>query len=130
MSIPFDLNNPSETHKLDDPLEEISGICQMSRDMLACIQDEKIKIYQYDLKNEKVLSVTNRYKDGDAEDIVVLGKTAYILVIDSPPAIYRVTDFESSSREFHKHELPLTKNDDPEGNGTELGADTLKIIAL
>ncbi len=115
MTIPFALNNPSETHKLDDPLEEISGICLMNRDMLACVQDEKIKIYQYDLKNKKVSSVTNRHKDGDAEDIVILGKTAYILVVDSSPVIYRVTNFESSSRKFHKHELPLTEEDDPEG---------------
>lgn len=115
MSIPFALNNPSETYKLDDPLEEVSGICLMNRDMLACVQDEKIEIYQYDLKNKKVLSVTNRYKDGDAEGIVVLGKTAYILVVDSPPVIYKVTDFESSSRKFHKHELPLSEDDDPEG---------------
>ncbi len=115
MSIPFALNNPSGTHILDDPLEEISGICLMNRDMLACVQDEKVKIYQYDLKKERILSVTNLHKDGDAESIVVLGKTAYILVVDSPPAIYRVTNFESPSRKFHKHELPLTEDDDPEG---------------
>ena len=48
----FDLNHPDELIKLPVKLKEISGITFLSKNKIACVQDEKGTIFIYDIHKE------------------------------------------------------------------------------
>jgi hypothetical protein len=55
MNIPYDLNNPKKIYKLPNKYKEISGIWLLQGlNSLAFVQDEAIRVYQFDLSSEEI----------------------------------------------------------------------------
>ena len=115
MKIPYDLNNPTELGELSKKYMEISGICPIQdNNSLAFVQDEAIRVYQFNLSTKEITEYVKHYP-GDSEDIVILGNTAYILHAGKRPAIYRITGYNSGSAQCERYDLNLNKDYDPEG---------------
>jgi uncharacterized protein YjiK len=115
MNIPYDLKNPTKKYKLPGKYMEISGICPIrGSDSLAFVQDEAIRVYQFDLSSQEITGYV-KHEFGDSEDIVILGNTAYILHAGRRPAIYKITGYNSGSAQCERYDLNLDKDYDPEG---------------
>ena len=79
----YDMKNPAK-RGLGKVLNEISGIYFSAEDKtLLAIADSKRKIYQLDLRHEKLKDVAEKfYTQSDFEDLVKLDTTVYVLVSD------------------------------------------------
>jgi uncharacterized protein YjiK len=109
----YDLENPVERFKLPAYLEEISGLSYYGKGKIACVQDEKAIIYVLNLDQEKISKKYDFGEDGDYEDIVVSGKTAYVLRNNGH--IYRIKNFKKKERKVKKFNTPLKEKNDTEG---------------
>ena len=69
VSFPYNLSMPDNTWWLPHSLQEISGIAYVSHNNIACIQDEKGKLYIYSLDSSKIIEEYKFAKDADFEDI-------------------------------------------------------------
>jgi uncharacterized protein YjiK len=115
MNIPYDLNNPKKIYKLPNKYKEISGIWLLQGlNSLAFVQDEAIRVYQFDLSSEEITKYA-KHGAGDAEDIVILDDTAYILQAGKRPAIYEITDYMAGSAQCNRYDLNLKEEYNPEG---------------
>jgi uncharacterized protein YjiK len=115
MNRSFDLNKPSRRYKLAKRYREASGIALMPGEKsLAFVQDEKIRIYGVDLQSGKV-DATKAFHSGDAEDVVILGCTAYVLAAGAKPAIYVIKDYTDRETQIDRWDLGLNEKNDPEG---------------
>ena len=115
MDIPYDLDNPIEQYELPKKYMEISGIWPIQEyNSLAFVQDEAIRVYQFDLSTQEITEYV-KHNPGDSEDIVILGNTAYILHAREWSAIYRITGYNSGSAQCERYDLNLNKEYDPEG---------------
>ncbi len=113
-SLPYQLQEPSQTFKLPNKLVEISGLSVINETKLACIQDEKANIYVYDLAAKKVVQKIDFGKNNDYEGIAVVDSTAYILRYDGN--IYEIQHFLKDSLKTQvKHKSWLSKEFDTEG---------------
>jgi uncharacterized protein YjiK len=79
---PYQLNHPAERFSLPDELREISDICTIHTNSLACIQDEKGILYTYDIKKGMVISKDSFYVDNDYEGVAVVKKDVFVLRSD------------------------------------------------
>lgn len=77
--LPFDFNHPDDVITLPKTLHEISGITFYRKNELACVQDEKGKIFFYDIKKEKLRHTVSFGKDNDYEGIANINDTLYVL---------------------------------------------------
>lgn len=109
----YDLENPDEKFILPKYLEEISGITYYENDEILCIQDEKANIYIYNLLDKKVDKKYDFGKDGDYEDITLMGDRVFIIRSDGK--IFIVEDFENESRQTKEYNTPLSSKNDSEG---------------
>ena len=115
MNIPYDLKNPKKIYKLPNKYREISGIWLLQGlNSLAFVQDEAIRIYQFDLSSEEITKYA-KHGSGDSEDIVILGDTAYILQAGKRPAIYKLADYMDGSAQCNRYDLNLNEEYNPEG---------------
>jgi uncharacterized protein YjiK len=121
----YDLESPDARYKLPAYLEEISGLSYFGKGKIACVQDEKANIYIWNLEKEKIIEKYNFGKDGDYEDIAVVGKTAYILRNNGH--IYRIKDFKKKDRKVKKYKTDLEERNDTEGVAYDPGANALLI---
>lgn len=80
LNIPYNLNTPNKTWWLPHSLQEISGITPVSDDKIACIQDEKGKVYIYNTKTKSIELEYKFAKDADYEDIHYLDGHFHILI--------------------------------------------------
>lgn len=64
---------------MPEELEEISGISYLSKDRMACIQDEEGIIFIFNLDTDLVDKKINFGKAGDYEGMAVVDSTAYVL---------------------------------------------------
>ena len=109
----YDLESPDGRYKLPSYLEEISGLSYYGKGKIACVQDEKANIYVLNLEKEEITKKYNFGNDGDYEDIVVLGKTAYVL--RNSGHIYRIENFKKKERKIKRYNTPLKEKNDTEG---------------
>jgi uncharacterized protein YjiK len=109
----YDLNRPDDRFKLPGYLEEISGLSYYGKGKLACVQDEKARIYVWNLEKEKISKQIDFGSDGDYEDIAVVDEHAYILKSDGD--IYRIKNFKKKDRKVKKFNTPLKEKNDSEG---------------
>ena len=115
MNMPYDLKNPKKIYKLPNKYKEISGIWPLQGlTSLAFVQDEAIRIYQFDLSSEEITKYA-KHGPGDSEDIVILGNSAYILQAGERPAIYEMIDYMEGSSQCNRYDLSLNEKYDPEG---------------
>ncbi|NEU09862.1 hypothetical protein GZH53_16170 [Flavihumibacter sp. R14] len=98
-------------------LREISGISFLDNDIVLAIQDEKGILYQYDIKNEKILHEFEFGEPDDYEDVVRVDKDVYIVM--SNGTIIQVKNFLSEKPQVTKFKTALTKDNDIEGLGYE-----------
>lgn len=110
---PYNLNNPAGHFKLPKDLTEISGITEYGNNYLLCVQDEKGKIYVYDLTEHEIVEEVKFYEKGDFEDIALVGDDIYVL--KSNGTLYRVTDFNLKSQNTEKIKTHLTDLNNTEG---------------
>ena len=121
----YDLGTPVARYKLPAYLEEISGLSYYGNGKIACVQDEKAHIYIWNLEKEKIIEKYDFGKDGDYEDIAVVGKTAYILRNNGH--IYRIKDFKKKDRKVKTYKTELKEKNDCEGMAFDPGANALLI---
>lgn len=104
---PYNLESPIEVAKLDNDLEEISGIAYSPEGQLACVQDEEGKLYWVAAASGDIQRVEKFAKDGDYEDLAFVGNDIFVLRSDG--RLYHVpppyTDAEKIDTELS------TKND-------------------
>lgn len=111
--IEYDLKKPDAIFKLPDKLDEISGIAWLGKDQLACIEDENAIIYIYNLKKSKIISEIHFGKEGDYEDITVVGTNAYVLRSDG--TVFEVENFRLPTRKTRKFNTKLSLRNNAEG---------------
>jgi hypothetical protein len=121
----YDLGSPVARYKLPAYLEEISGLSYYGNGKIACIQDEKANIYIWNLEKEKIIDKYEFGDDADYEDIVVVGKTAYILRNNGH--IYRIKNFKKKDRKVKKYKTELKEKNDCEGMAFDPTANALLI---
>lgn len=81
-TIPYDFEQPSVALKLEEELNEISGLHCTSDTTISCVQDEKANIYTIDSRTGAILSQFDFGHNGDFEGIAIHKDTAYVLRSD------------------------------------------------
>lgn len=79
---------------LPKELNEISGICFLNGDTVACVQDEKASIFLYDLKTQEIVDEIPFAGKGDCEGIALNGDIAY--VVTGNGLLYKIDHFRKS----------------------------------
>ena len=110
---PYDLSHPVNEYDLPHSLREISGITFYSNHRLACIQDEKGKIYIYSLKKGEVKESVDFGPDHDYEAIAQVNDTFYVL--HSTGTLFGVTGFDTDSQQTTRYDTFLKKENNTEG---------------
>ena len=78
----YNLDQPTSTVKLPKVLTEISGLEYVSKNTLACVQDETAIIYFIDIQSGKIKDQIVFGKKGDYEGIAFFNKKAFVLRSD------------------------------------------------
>jgi WD40 repeat protein len=78
----FDLTNPNATYTLPNRLKEISGLSYYKGNEMMCVNDEKGKIFTYDIVKNEITNTLDFGKDGDYEGFEIVNSVAYILRSD------------------------------------------------
>jgi uncharacterized protein YjiK len=113
--IEYNLNLPSQKLVLDDELNEISGISlDEKNNQFIGIADEKGILYFIDASTGTIQKRLEFHKDGDYEDIELIGDDLYIL--KSSGTLYLIKDrFQKEKAEFEKFNTALEVSNDVEG---------------
>ncbi len=109
----FDLNKTYEQIKLPVALKEISGITFLSKNKIACVQDEKGIVFIYDIHKDKLKQSIDFAGDKDYEAIANVNDTIYVL--RSNGDIYEIDNLESSEVSSITHHTFLSKVNNSEG---------------
>lgn len=121
----YDLLNPDKKYFMGYSLEEISGLSYVSKDLLACIQDENGKLYLYNTKKKAITRRIKFHKSGDYEGIEVVNQVAYI--IKSNGQLFKVPLNQDDKPEVEIINTPFTKKNDIEGLGYDAKSGQLLI---
>ena len=112
-SIPYELANPTQVHKLAKELKEISGLAWWGGDTLLAIQDEKGILFFLSANDGEVLKTIEFAGDGDYEGVAVTYGTVYVLRSDGD--IYRLKELKGKKADTEKIETALSRDNDTEG---------------
>lgn len=96
--------------KLQDDLEEISGLQWVGDDQLWAIEDESSIIYKIDPKNGKILKKRKFAKNKDIEDLLELNGVAWVL--QSNGTLYEVESPLTKYEETKKYTFPIKEKRD------------------
>ena len=111
---PYQLALPDKSWELPNTLVEISGLSFIDNQRLACVQDEKGKVYIFNLNAGEVESEIDFGDNGDYEDIEIIENDAWVL--KSNGTLYKVTDYlEKTGSEVKKYTTALSGKNDSEG---------------
>lgn len=121
----YDLKKPNEVHILPEYLEEVSGLSYYATNQLAMLNDEKGRMYVYDLNSREVIHRVRFHGNGDFEGIERVGD--YIYAIKSNGKLYRFNvQMEGVVEEI---KTPFDANNNIEGLGHDPFTNHL-LIAL
>ncbi len=110
----YNLGEPSQTFKLPNELEEISGLgISDDGDALVAVQDEDGKLFFLNRASGEVFAEVDFWKDGDYEGVEMVGSTVY--VVKSSGTIYEVKNAGQQGQEVEKHNFFLDEDNDVEG---------------
>ena len=109
----FDVNHPSQVIKLPGALKEISGITTLSKNKIACVQDEKGTVFVYDIHKDKLKESIAFGKNKDYEAIANVNDTIYVL--RSNGTIYEIDSLESTDENVISFPTFLSKQNNCEG---------------
>lgn len=112
-NFPYDLNDPHVIIKLPDYLTEISGLSYYKKNKIICVQDEKGKLIEYDLKKNKIIEKYDFGKDGDFEGIEIVNKKVFVLRSDGK--IYMIKNFSKKDSKKKEYHTALSVKNDCEG---------------
>jgi uncharacterized protein YjiK len=98
---------------MPDVLKEISGICWIDEQRIACIQDELGTIFIYNILNAEIESRIPFGEPGDYESITKSDNTYYVLRADG--RIFEIRTSPSKKVSVNQYEIPLDKSLDFEG---------------
>ena len=121
----YDINKPDETYILPEYLEEVSGLTFYQQGQLAMLNDEKGRMYVYDLNLRKVVHRVRFEGNGDFEGIERVGD--YIYAIESNGKLYRFNVKMEGIVE--KIKTPFRSSNDVEGLGHDPTTNHL-LVAL
>ena len=97
---------------LPESLREVSGISHINASTIACVQDEKGKIFIFDLKASIISDEIEFGPDADYEAIRIIDSTAYIMTSDGD--FFKINQFESEHKSVDKFKTDFTKFNDME----------------
>jgi len=116
----YDLNSPEVQLELPKILHEISGLTDIDRNTIACVQDEEGLVFIYDLQKNEIKDQFKFAKNGDYEGITRVDNTLYILRSDGK--LFEIQDYDSKDRRVNEYdtEIPIKDNEglgaDPANN--------------
>jgi len=122
---PYNLDKPHEIYSLPEYLKEISGLSYYKKNKIVCVQDEKAKLVEYDLKKNEIDERHEFGKDGDFEGIEIAKKKVYVLRSDGK--IYAVKNFSKKDSKKKEYHTPLSIKNDCEGLGYDSISNSLLI---
>lgn len=102
-----------KTWELPDVLEEVSGISFLDAQRVACVQDEKGKVYIYNLSSEEIEKEIHFAGNGDYEGVAVVASA--IFVVKSNGSIYEIRNIEAEEPTVEEYSTRLSRNNDVEG---------------
>ena len=113
-TFPYRLDQPDETFKLTNSLQEISGLgISDSGDFLYAVQDEQGYIFKLYKKSAEVVEKIRFHKNGDYEGVEVVKDEIY--VVKSTGTIYQVTNPGMEDQKLTKFNDFLGRENDVEG---------------
>jgi len=92
----FDFTSPGQIQNLEKQLNEISGLHWVDSKTVACVQDEKARIYFLNVETGEVESRMDFGKKGDFEGVTQWGDAYYVLRSDG--AIFEVDEAGKSKK--------------------------------
>lgn len=115
MKLSYDISHPTKIIELRKKLVEVSGLSYISDNEVALIQDEDGTIFFYNMQQKAISRKVFFAKDGDYEDLNVIGDTAYVLRSDG--LLYEIANLQGKSKDMVviKHKTGLTQKNDTEG---------------
>lgn len=123
----YDLKNPEKKFFLPYVLEEISGLSYYKDDIVACVQDEKGRVFYYDLNKEELVHTTLFEYSGDYEGVEIVNETIYI--VKSNGDIFTLPiDFTEEKRQAEKFETAFKAKNDIEGLGYDPKSNNLLLV--
>lgn len=105
----YNFDEPEEKFVLPKVLKEISGLTDYDKNTIACIQDEKGKIFIYDLIKKEITKEIKFDKDKDYEGIARVGSTFYVLESDGD--LYRVKLKDLDDPKVKRYETEISAKD-------------------
>ncbi|HKR03241.1 MAG TPA: SdiA-regulated domain-containing protein [Bacteroidia bacterium] len=113
--LPYKLSSPAKEYILQHKLTEVSGLSFISDNEVALIQDEDGTIFYFNLEKGTISRKITFAKDGDYEDLKILGDTAYIIRSDG--TIFEVLNLKGKSSDMikNKYKTGLAQTNDTEG---------------
>lgn len=125
---PYNLTYSAQKFMLPEELREISGIVYFDKNTIIGIQDEKGRLYFYDLREKKITREIKFFDQGDFEDIAMVGNSMFALRSDG--LLVEVENFTSKENlTVKKHFTPLSLKNDCEGLCYDEATNSL-LIAL
>ncbi|MFI5219939.1 MAG: SdiA-regulated domain-containing protein [Bacteroidia bacterium] len=113
--LPYKLTQPSKEYILQHKLTEVSGLSFISDTEVALIEDEDGTIFYFNLEKGVITRKISFGKDGDYEDLKILGDTAYIIRSDG--TLFEVLNLKGKSSGMikNKYKTGLDQKNDTEG---------------
>lgn len=125
ITIPYDLQNPNKRIVLPTDLVEVSGLTYLGDDRLGMIQDERGKVYVFDLGEEEVVLENKFWDKGDYEGIEYVNGVMY--AIQSDGDVFKIKDYTEDDPDADKDETPLRSKNNTEGLGYDPVTNSLLI---
>ena len=128
MRLPYDLQRPAWTIELPWRFREISGIAPLTGDgAIGFVEDERVCVHEIDRDTGRITRHHNHGK-GDAEDLVVIDGSAYILCAGKRPHLLLMETYRHDPPgRLTRIDLDLDSTFDPEGLCPEPGGHRLLI---
>jgi len=96
-------------------------------DIVACVQDEKGRVFYYDLNKEELVHTTLFEYSGDYEGVEIVNETIYI--VKSNGDIFTLPiDFTEEKRQAEKFETAFKAKNDIEGLGYDPKSNNLLLV--
>ncbi|MEM6641766.1 MAG: SdiA-regulated domain-containing protein [Bacteroidota bacterium] len=120
----YDLKKPNEKYFLPYVLEEISGISWKDGRILA-VDDERGKVFEYDLSSREITHTMEFYKGDDFEGVEMVQEEIFVLRSDGDLFAFDYTSSKTTAA--RKIETALGKKNDTEGLGYDPASHQLLI---
>lgn len=108
----YDFKKPVAYFEMPHPLSEISGIDILNGTQFVTHNDEEGYLFIYNTRQNAIEKQVKFGKDGDYEDVAIVGSTAYVLRSDG--VLFEVVNFQEAPA-VTVHNTFLSKKDDVEG---------------